>query len=103
MSQVKDEAGKTPKTRWRRNASYAVATVMGIVFIYGLIRFPDAPLQACGNHGYCGKQAQPHSQGEFEDFEIWQNTLFWVWPSGLLALYLLNRDRIRSRGWKARE
>ena len=72
--------------------------MMGILFIYGLIRFPDAPLQACSDHGYCGKQGQPHTERQFKDFEIWQNTLFWVWPVGMLTLYILNRDRIRSRG-----
>jgi hypothetical protein len=86
-----------PKRRWRRNASIAVAAIMGMLFVYGLIRFPDAPLHPCGDHSYCGKQGQPHTQKQFEDFEIWQNTFFWVWPIGLIALYVLNRDRIRSR------
>jgi hypothetical protein len=94
MLQPNDEAGRTR----RRNASIAIATLMGILFIYGLIRFPDAPLHACGDHSYCGKQGQPHTQKQFEDFDIWQNTLFWVWPIGMLALYILNRGRIRSRG-----
>jgi hypothetical protein len=65
------------------------------LFGYGLVRFPDAPLHACVDHGYCGK---PHTEREFEAFEIWQNTLFWVWRVGMIVLYILNRDRIRSRG-----
>jgi hypothetical protein len=103
MSQPNDEAERTRKRRWRRNASIVIATMMGILFIYGLIRFPDAPLHVCGDNGYCGKQGQPHTQNEFEAFELWQNTLFWVWPIGIVALYILNRDRIRSREWKPRE
>jgi len=91
------------KRRWRRNASIVIAALMGILFAYGLIRFPDAPLHACGDNIYCGKQGQPHTERQFKDFEIWQNTLVWVWPIGLLALYVLNRDRIRSRRWKPRE
>jgi hypothetical protein len=99
MSQLNDEAEKTRKTRWRQNASIVIAAMMGIFFVYGLIRFPDAPLHACGD-SYCGKQGQRHTQRQFEDFEIWQNTLAWVWPIGMLVLYILNRDRIRSRGGK---
>lgn len=95
-----DDKEVTRKRRLRRNASILIATMMGILFVYGLIRFPDAPLHACGDHGYCGKQGQPHTQKEFEGFELWQNTLFWVWPIGMLVLYILNRDRLRSRGRK---
>ena len=97
MPQVDDEMQRTRRGLRRRNTSYFVAAMMGILLIYGVIRFPDAPLQACSDHGYCGKQGQPHSRRQFEEFEIWQNTLFWVWPIGMLALYVLNRDRIRSR------
>jgi hypothetical protein len=103
MSLLNDESEKTRKRRWRRNASVVIAAMMGIVFAYGLIRFPDAPLHACGANSYCGKQGQPHTERQFKDFEIWQNTLVWVWPIGMLVLYVLNRDRIRSRGWKPRE
>jgi hypothetical protein len=92
-----------PRARWKRNACIVVATLMGILFAYGLIRFPDAPLLACNDHGVCGKRSQPHTQRQFEDFELWQNTLFSVWPGGMLVLYVLNRDRIRSRGWKAKD
>jgi hypothetical protein len=95
-----DEPKIIRKRLWTRNASLIIAAMMGILFAYGLIRFPDAPLHACGEHSYCGKQGQSHTQKEFEDFEIWQNTLFWVWPIGMLVLYILNRDRIRSRRLK---
>jgi hypothetical protein len=95
--QMIDDEEATRKRRWRRNASIIIAAMMGILFVYGLIRFPDAPLNSCGYHSYCGKQGQSHTQKQFEDFEVWQNTLFWVWPIGLVALYILNRDRIRSR------
>jgi hypothetical protein len=98
-----DDEEVTRKRRWRRNASIVVAAMMGILFAYGLIRFPDAPLHVCGDNVYCGKQGQPRTQRQFESFEIWQNTLFWVWPIGMLVLYVLNRDRIRSRGRKPRE
>jgi hypothetical protein len=92
-----DDAGTVLRSRWRRNASIVIATTMGIIFAYGLIRFPDAPLHSCVEHDYCGKQGQPHTRKDFEQFEIWQNTLFCIWPIGMLALFFLNRDRIRPR------
>jgi hypothetical protein len=95
-----DDANTVRNRRRRRNASAVIGTIMLILFVYGLVRFPDAPLHTCVDHGYCGKQGQPHTQREFEAFEIWQNTLFWIWPIGMVALYVLNRDRIRSRGRK---
>ena len=95
-----NDANTPRKSRWRRNASAVIVTIMLILFVYGLVRFPDAPLHACVGHGYCGKQGQPHTQREFEAFEIWQNTLFSIWPIGMVVLYVLNRDRIRSAGRK---
>jgi hypothetical protein len=92
-----DEAETARKRRWRRNASIVIAIMMGILFAYGLIRYPDAPLHPCAEHGFCGKQGQAHTQQEFEGFDRWQNTLFWVWPIGMAALYILNRDRFRAR------
>jgi hypothetical protein len=95
-----DDSNTVRNSRWRRNTSVVIVTMMLMLFVYGLVRFPDAPLHSCVDHGYCGKQGQPHTQREFEAFEIWQNTLFWIWPIGMLVLYALNRDRIPSRGRK---
>jgi hypothetical protein len=95
-----DNAKPVRNSRWRRNASVVIGTMMLILFGYGLVRFPDAPLHTCVDHGYCGKQGQPHTQGELETFEIWQNALFLIWPIGMVVLYVLNRDRIRQSGRK---
>jgi uncharacterized membrane protein len=91
-----DNAKAVRNSRWRRNASVVIGTMMVILFGYGLVRFPDGPLHMCVDHGYYGKQGQPHTQTEFEAFEIWQNALFWVWPIGMVVLYVLNRDRTRA-------
>jgi hypothetical protein len=66
MPLLSEDTERARKARWKRNASIVVAIMMGILFIYGLIRFPDAPLQACNDHGYCGKQGQPHTQRQLK-------------------------------------
>ncbi len=69
---------------------------MGVLFCYGWFRYPDGPLHPCtGPTGYCGKQGQPHTFAEYQAFELWQTTLFVVWPVGMLALFLLNRKKSR--------
>jgi hypothetical protein len=84
----------------RRRTAIAIQAMMGIVFFYGLVRFFDAPLHPCPEHGYCGKQGQPHTEREYKEFEIWQTTLIVVWPIGMLTLYLLNRGQFRRMGRK---
>jgi hypothetical protein len=42
-------------------------------------------------HGYCGKQGQPHSQQDFDAFNRLESTLFWLWPVGMLTAYFLQR------------
>ena len=38
--------------------SYIIGLVMVVLFVYGLIRYPDLPIRECPS-GYCGKQGQP--------------------------------------------
>jgi hypothetical protein len=77
----------------RRYATYAIATMMFGVFFYGMFHYPDAPIRPCINHGYCGKQGQPHSVQEFSDFKLWETTLMWAWPIGMLALFFLKKKK----------
>jgi hypothetical protein len=70
---------------------------MIILFTYGLVRYPDAPIHPCITAGYCGKQGQPHTQQQYRQFLTWQSTLEWSWPFGMLALFFLNREKIRLR------
>ena len=71
-----------------------VALVMMSVFYYGWFKYPDAPIHECsGPTGFCGKQGQPHTALEFQQFEIWQTSLFVIWPMGMLIVFLINRKR----------
>ena len=61
-----------------RSLSYCIGLVMVVLFVYGLIRYPDLPIRECPS-GYCGRQGQPHTAAEYNAFKIWQTTLFIVW------------------------
>ena|SRR6266699_828364 len=77
--------------RVRRNVSFLVGATMVVTFVYGLWRFPDAPIHPCQERGYCGKQGQSHSQQDFAAFHVWEATLMWMWPLGMLVLFLLQK------------
>jgi hypothetical protein len=71
---------------------------MGLLFCYGLLNYPDAPIHPCVASNFCGKQGQPHTENEYHQFSVWESLLAWSWPSGMLVLFLLNREKIRRRG-----
>ena len=73
--------------------SFVIAALMGVFFFYGMYQYPDAPIHPCNDHNYCGKQGQPHTQKEFEDFKFWETTLMWSWPLGILFLFLLKEKK----------
>jgi hypothetical protein len=74
--------------------SALVGVIMSSLFFYGWFKYPDAPIHACaGPTGYCGKQGQQHTLVEYQWFSVWQTSLFLIWPFGMLALFLLNRNR----------
>ena len=75
-----------------RSLSYCIGLVIIVLFVYGLIRYPDLPIRACAS-GYCGRQGQPHTAAEYNAFSIWQTTLFIVWPIGMLIMLLLQRGK----------
>jgi len=76
---------------------------MGTVFLYIMTRFPDNPIHKCEpsrnyalkvhSDGYCGKQGQPHTEEDYHAFQTWQTTLFIIWPIGIVALGILQRER----------
>ena len=45
-------------TQKTRSLSYCIGLVMVVLFVYGLIRYPDLPIRECPS-GYCGRQGQP--------------------------------------------
>ncbi|MGF6308943.1 hypothetical protein ABIB82_002580 [Bradyrhizobium sp. i1.8.4] len=73
-----------------RVVTFCAVILMAALFLYGLVRFPDAPLHMCAS-GYCGKQGRPHTLAEYSDFKAWERTLMICWPIGLIALYFLQR------------
>ena len=85
--------------RLRKVLMIGVVTIMFSAGGYGLVRFPDSPIHKCGAeanylyrvhpYGYCGKQGQSRTAADYASFERWQNTMFVIWPVGLLALAVL--------------
>ncbi len=50
-----------------------MASVTWVFFMYGIVRFYDGPIHPCAEHGYCGKQGQPHTRADY-DAEMWWET-----------------------------
>ena len=48
-----------------RSLSYCIGLVMVVLFVYGLIRYPDLPIRECPS-GYCGRQGQPQHSGRIQ-------------------------------------
>lgn len=63
-----------------------VFTFTLIWFFWGLMRFPDAPIQACRENSYCGKQGQHRSKEDFENFRRWETGNFIAFPATFLLL-----------------
>lgn len=78
-----------------RNATQLARLVfisIGLMWIYGVYFYPDAPIAKCGET-YCGKQGEPHTRGDFQAFENWQGLLVLTFIVGFVALIYL-RTRI---------
>ncbi len=73
-------------------ALVTIFALMGTVFFYGMYEYPDAPIRSCDRNVYCGKMGKAHTKHEFENFKIWENTLLYGLPFGMIALFLL-RER----------
>jgi hypothetical protein len=82
-------------TGWRHYLSIGVGALMLVWFFYGMFEYSDGPIHPCREHGYCGKQGQPHTQTEFEHFTVWKTALFSGWPVGMLSVFLLRREQFR--------
>jgi hypothetical protein len=82
---------------WLRRATIAVMVIAVAVFIYGFLRFPDAPIRECkAAIGYCGKWGKPHTVEEFHAFLAWQRALLFVWPFAMIAGFILYRKKSKS-------
>jgi hypothetical protein len=79
---------RTPKAKL---LGYVVSVVFAAVFLYGAVRFPDAPIHECAG-GYCGKRGILHTAAEYRDFNVWQSTLLIVWAAAIgLSLLVWGR------------
>jgi hypothetical protein len=88
----------TPKQRPVPKAqllTYIIGLVMVVLFVCGLIRYPDLPIRECPS-GYCGRQGQPHTAAENRAFNAWQITLMIGWPIGIAALLFLQREKLKG-------
>jgi hypothetical protein len=72
-------------------AKHLIVFPMAALFVYGLISFPDGPLRVCAEHGFCGKQGQPHTLSDYHRYVVWEWAMLIVWPAGMLLLFLLLR------------
>jgi len=79
-----------------RPLSNCIGLVMVVLFVYGLIRYPDLPIRECPS-GYCGRQGQPHTAAEYNAFKIWQTTLFIVWPIGMLISFFCSAENPKGK------
>jgi hypothetical protein len=78
-------------------AAAVIVTIMVVLFSYGIVRFPDGPIQPCHTNGYCGKQGQPHTFQQYRAYKIWESTMLYVWPVGLIfSLAFLKKSSWRK-------
>ena len=86
------------KHAWKILGGVVMATMLGFL-VYGLVRFPDSPIHPCGDGGYCGKQGRPHSIEDYRAHQFWQTGLMWLWPLGMIALFLIKK-KIPPTNWE---
>jgi hypothetical protein len=79
---------------WRSIARAIVSAVMLVLFAYGASRFSDGPIGTCGS-GYCSTRHPhlPHTAADYRAYKAWEMTILIVWPLGLTALFLLQREK----------
>jgi len=77
----------------KRATAVALLTVMVATGLWGLVKYPDAPIHRCGS-AYCGKQGQPRTRADFEEYEALVYLRMGLVPLTLLAgFYWLPRQR----------
>src|SRR4051794_36057230 len=73
----------------------AVCALFVGVFTYGLVSYPDGPIQPCGIAQFCGRAGEPHTQREFRSFTNWENLLIYSFASAFVAGAALAKRRKR--------
>jgi len=74
---------------------FAIVAFSLTVFIYGLLKYSDAPYRLCAGGDYCGKTGIHYTYPAYEEWRSWEKFLFLCWPFGLLASYFLSELRKR--------
>jgi|GEM_PF-6296635 hypothetical protein len=74
---------------WVRNiAAFSIALAMAGLLLYGVMRFPNSPIERCAT-GYCGKWGTPSTEQEYLAHRTWLGVVVVVWPVGMIALFAL--------------
>jgi hypothetical protein len=60
-----------------RTAVKVLMLLAAVWFVVGFLLFPDGPIQPCGS-SYCGKQHQPHTRSDYELYQFWDISSFWL-------------------------
>jgi hypothetical protein len=74
--------------------SIALGCVIVAICASGIILYPDGPIHPCVEHDYCGKQGQPHTRQDFDEYNVWVKMCMWGCPVGVLVVVLLQRKRL---------
>lgn len=74
---------------WLRNiVAFSIALAMAMLFLYGVMRFPNSPIEPCTT-GYCGKGGVPTTEEEYRAYQTWLGILVLGYPVGVLTLGVL--------------
>jgi len=74
---------------------FAIVAFCLTVFIYGFLKYPDAPYRLCDGGDYCGKTGRRYTDVKYREWKSWEKFLFVCWPFGLLASYFFSKLRKR--------
>lgn len=77
--------------------SCIIFLVIGTTFVYGQIKFPDAPITLVDNNKYEGKQGQPRSEEDFDQFSTWSTSMYFLVPAGIIGVASLQQRRIKGK------
>lgn len=67
-----------------------------IIFIYGFVSFPDAPISQCGENSYCDKQGQPHTYEDYAAYNRHYSIVPWLFALSILSMAYLNREKYNN-------
>ena len=79
-----------------RTLTGIAALVAVTTMVYGMVRFPDAPIRAVAG-GYIAKGGKARTAADYRAFLLWQKAMFIAFPAvfalGFLSEIVRNRAR----------